>query len=122
MDNLPDDAWVLRGGTMQSKDLDGNAIDHHDEFSGEWAISVWSAANMEIPALASRSQIRNGELRAARVSAIRDLGHDVVPDPDPAEFPHANLKLREEPSEPLWEELRNAFAIHLENRWRYKGP
>jgi hypothetical protein len=116
---LPDDAVVVRGGTMQSRDLDRNAADHHDEFPDEWAISVWSARGVDVDGLTQRAPIRNPQICVCTVGALREIGHETAPSD---EFPHADLKLRDEPSEALWEELREVFGGPTENPHRYEGP
>jgi hypothetical protein len=98
---------------MASGNLQTNAEAHNDEFPDEWAISVASAPELDAVALALASPwIRNGKVRVSTVGAVRAVGHDVVPS---GEFPHADLKLREEPSEALWEELRSVFPQILPN-------
>ena len=87
-------------------------------FPDEWAISVWSAPGLDVGGVASQAPIRNGQICTCTVDQLREIGHDVVPS---REFPHADLKLREEPSEPLWEELRGIFGEPVENLWRYEG-
>jgi len=114
---LPDDALVVRGGTMQSRDLDHNACDHRDEFPGEWAISVWSAPDLDVDALTKASPIRNRQICVTTVGALREIGHDVVPS---NEFPHADLKLDADPSEALWEQLRQVFGTPTDNPNPYR--
>jgi len=110
---LPDDAIVVRGGQMASGSLQDNAEVHNDEFPDEWAISVSCAPDLDGPAIALASPwIRNTKVRLSTVGALRALGHEVLPS---GKFPHADLKLREEPSETLWEELRGAFPTMIDN-------
>jgi hypothetical protein len=98
---------------MASRVLQDNAEDHHEEHPDEWAIPVASATGHDADELAIMSPwIRNGKVRLSTVGRVRAIGHDVVPS---GEFPHADLKLREEPSEPLWEELRDAFPATVPN-------
>jgi hypothetical protein len=104
---LSDVAIVVRGGLMASETLQVNAEAHTLEHPGEWAISVASAEGLDVAELVHRSPwIRNNTIRVASVGAVRALGHDVVPS---GEFPHADLILGSEPSEAIWEELRQAF-------------
>lgn len=104
---------------MQSRDLTNNACDHNDECPGEWAISVWAAADLDEEEITAVSPIRNPKICVCTVEALRGAGHDVVPSD---EFPHADLMLRDEPSELLWEELRETFGPPIENPNRYEGP
>ena len=102
---------------MQSRDLDHNACDHRDEFPGEWAISVWSAPDLDVDALTKASPIRNRQICVTTVGALREIGHDVVPS---NEFPHADLKLDADPSEALWEQLRQVFGTPTDNPNPYR--
>ena len=109
---------MVRGGTMQNRDLDNNARDHHDEFPGEWALSVWSAAGISADEISERSAIRNRKIRVSTVGALRGIGCDVVPSD---EFPHADLRLPREPTDDLWTDLRAAFSEPMPNRFPYEG-
>ena len=54
--------------------------------------------------------IRNNAVRLSTVGQVRAIGHDVIPS---GKFPHADLKLCEEPSDALWEELRSVFSAPI---------
>jgi hypothetical protein len=103
---------------MQNRDLENNASDHHDEFPGEWALSVWSAAGLSADEISEQSPIRNGSICVSSVGALRGIGCEVVPSD---EFPHADLRLPREPTEDLWTDLRAAFSEPMRNRFRYEG-
>lgn len=94
---------------MASETLWTNAADHFRETTGqEWALSVASADGYQADELIEGSPwILNSKVRLSTVGEIRALGHDLVPSPPPL---HADLILRERPSEALWEELRGVFS------------
>ena len=96
---------------MASEDLVVNAETHNDEFPEEWAISVACAPGLTAGAMVRQSGwIRNNAVRLSTVGQVRAIGHDVIPS---GKFPHADLKLCEEPSDALWEELRSVFSAPI---------
>jgi hypothetical protein len=104
-DRLPDEAFVVRGGLMDSRGMRTNAEDHHlekaQEGLEEWAISVWSAPALEPDAIVLRCPIPHGTIQVSTVGAIRVLGCDVVrSEPPPL---HADLMFPSEPTEGAFE-------------------
>jgi hypothetical protein len=109
---LPDDAFVVRGGVMDPRDMRTNAEDHHLEMEqegrDEWAISVFSVPGMSADEIALGSPILNKKIRVTTVGAIRELGYDVTPSPQ--EHPlHADLRFMGEPTDDDFEALRRIF-------------
>jgi hypothetical protein len=111
-DQLPDEAYVVRGGRMESSALWTNARDHNYEFPDEWAISVSSGTGWSPDEIARAAPFRNREMRVSTVGAVRLLGHDVIVSDEP---PHADLVLACEPTEDIWEALREAFQLPVPN-------
>jgi len=89
-----------------------NARDHNYECPGEWAISVASVSGWSAEDIARAAPFRNRDMRVATVGAVRSLGHDVVVSDEP---PHADLVLSCEPTEEVWEALRQVFDLPIPN-------
>lgn len=111
-DQLPDEAYVVRGGRMESSTMWTNARDHNAEFPGSWAISVASVADWAPEKIARAAPFRNRDMRVSTVGAVRSLGHDVVVS---GERPHADLMLACEPTEKSWDALRSVFDSPVPN-------
>lgn len=89
-----------------------NARDHNYEHPGEWAISVASVAGWSADDIARTAPFRNRDMRVSTVGDVRLLGHDVVVSDEP---PHADLVLACEPTEQIWEALRETFDPPVPN-------
>ena len=117
-DGLPDAAFVVRGGRMESSTLMTNALDHNYEFPGDWAISVASHPEWTVEEIAVAAPFRNRDMRVSTVGDVRSLGHDVTMSGKP---PHADLRLNRQPDEDAWEELRQVFGPTEPNPRYNKG-
>jgi hypothetical protein len=122
-DRLPDEAFVARGGIMESDRLLLNAKDvHDDEDVGEWAVCVASYPDKNPAELAEDAEFQNKKMMVSRVSILRSKGFDVVPDPEEGPV-HALIVLpvsaSEDPSkeewEEVWDELRSCFDDPMVN-------
>ncbi len=71
--NIPDDAWVVRGGRNQPDDIELRTATHP---SGVTGVSVESAAGLSVKELAA--SIPHGQVGVTKVGAVRAAGGDVV--------------------------------------------
>jgi hypothetical protein len=110
-ERLPDEAYVVRGGLMESSTMLTNAEVHNLEHPGEWAISVACLLDTPPGTIGERSPYPGRWMRVSTVGAIRSIGHDVV---RAGREPHANLVLGCEPSEEVWDQLRSVFDAPAE--------
>jgi hypothetical protein len=111
---LPDEAYVVRGGVMDPRDLRVNADDHHLEMmeehgSDEWAISVYSVPDRDADSIAIEAPFGNKQIRVATVGDLRAAGYDVTPSPWVHPL-HADLRFAREPTDDDFEALRQIFA------------
>jgi hypothetical protein len=112
-DPLPDEAFVVRAGLMESKQLRLNAEAHHieklaEDGSDEWALSVFSVPELEADEIAMGAPFPNKQMRITTVGVLRAAGYDVTP--SPWEHPlHADLRFISEPTEDDFEALRAIF-------------
>lgn len=107
-DELPDDALLVRGGTMQRTDLEISA-EVHKEREGHYALSFWAVPGCSVAETAERvgtGDLPHGKLRSAPVGRLRQLGYEVVFSGDPA---HVSVMLPSPPSDIDWTNLESAF-------------
>jgi hypothetical protein len=91
-EELPDDAFVVRGGMMTVENLRTNVEAHFDE-------------HQELALLANRP---NRQMRVSTCARIRSLGYEIVRSED--EGPgHADIKLPEEPTDEVLRQIADAF-------------
>jgi hypothetical protein len=106
-EELPDDAFVVRGGMMTVENLRTNVEAHFDEHQ-EYAVSVFSVPGMEIQELALLANRPNRQMRVSTCARIRSLGYEIVRSED--EGPgHADIKLPEEPTDEVLRQIADAF-------------
>lgn len=73
MDELPDDAFVVRGGRNLPEDIRRGIGTHPSGLTG---VSVESAAEFTVPELAAN--ISHGQMGVTTVGVVRKLGGDVI--------------------------------------------
>jgi hypothetical protein len=122
-EHLPDEAFVVRGGIMESDRLLLNAKDvHEDEDVGEWGVCAASCPGMSPTEIAEEADFQNKQMMTTSVGSLRNRGFDVVPDPEEGPV-HVLIMLpvatSEEPSEEeweeVWDELRGCFDDAVPN-------
>lgn len=123
VDWLPPEAFVVRGGIMESDRLLLNALDvHEDEEVGEWAVCAASYPEMSPEKIVESARFGNKQMMVSRVDVLRSKGFDVVPDPEEGPV-HALImlpvatsdELSEEEWEEVWDELRSCFDDPIKN-------
>ena len=98
---------------MTSDNLTQNAMDVHAEI-GQWAICVGSYPGLTPDEIALEWPYRGRSMRVSTVGNVRVAGFNVVPDSELGRV-HALVLLPSEPSEPLWERLRERFDLPQPN-------
>lgn len=73
MEIIPDDAWVVRGGSNRPADIERATATHP---SGVTGVSVECAAGLTVAQLAG--SIPHGKVGVTLVASVRALGGDVV--------------------------------------------
>jgi hypothetical protein len=112
-EELPDDAFVVRGGMMMVDNLRTNVEAHFDEYE-DYAVSVFSVPGMDLHELAVLANRPNGQIRVSTCRRIRDLGYEIVRSEH--EGPgHADIKLPEEPSDEVLQTIADAFDEPVPN-------
>src|SRR6266852_3294218 len=104
----PDDAILVRGGTMKREDMAISAEAHYEKH-GVYALTVWCAPRRtagEIACKVGTEWLPWGKIRSAPVQRVRALGYGVVFRGKPM---HVDLILPSPPSATDWDALDGAF-------------
>jgi hypothetical protein len=105
---LPDDAYVMRGGMMTLENLRTNAEAHFDEF-GEYGLSVFSVPGMSVQELALLANRPNRTMRVSTCARIRAVGYLIVRSEEEGGPGHADIKLPEEPTDEILQVIADVF-------------
>lgn len=113
---LPDDALVARGGTLQIKDLRKNALDTHyrHEFFG---VSAWAGIDVGFEDLMIVANIFNSYVATTTAGDIRAAGFTIELTGPPR---HCSIDLGQFPSDAVLVRLKKAFGDFVANPNRIK--
>jgi len=118
-DALPDDAFVVRGGVMNVRDLEVGAYTHYD-MTGDYALSVFCVPGSTVEETAIVAERPNAQIRVSTVGRIRGAGYEVtLSEPPPG---HSDLHLPSPPSDADWDTLRaHVFDPPIPNPYLAQG-
>jgi hypothetical protein len=112
--DVPNDAFVVRGGESKARDMEVSAEKHH-EAHGEYALSGWSVPNASPEEIAHHAReagdhyLPHGKIRAARAGDLRAAGYEVEG------TGYVSIKLPSPPTEADWQKLNEIFDDPIPN-------
>jgi hypothetical protein len=104
--DLRDDTVVVRGGFMGVRSLMVSAFRCFDS-KGYFAWSFWARPGATADEIVREARFGHDHIRESTVGRLRAAGFD--PQFDRDEDDHVQVRLDEEPSEPVCQRLREAF-------------
>lgn len=110
-ENLPGEAWVVKGGRGDVSTMIAAALGHHAEF-GDYALSACSASGLSVREIATEGAavgfLPHTTIRTTTVGALEGAGYAVIPTPD--EYPHVDIMLPDPPADADWDALAGIFG------------